>query len=272
MPKVSVCIPVYNGARFLTQAVQSVLDQSFRDFEVLVFDDASTDGSWEVLNTFSDPRLRLRRNTRNLGPKANWDQCLEAARGRYTKLFHQDDLLRTDCLAKQVELLDRHSEAVLTFSKRTIIDPLGRRLWSRGGHWIPNAIRREDIIRGCLRAGTNVVGEPSAVLFRTDAASQAGRFDDDLPYLIDLDYWLRLLELGTAYYLDTELASFRVSKQQWSSVLAGHHSRQFMAFVAKLKTSGNCRISHSEQLLAGLMARKNEVLRTLFYRIRVKEL
>lgn len=230
-PLVSVCMPVYNGARFLESAIESVLAQTYSDFELRVFDDASTDGSWELLQGFRDPRLVLHRNDRNLGPEANWNQALEAARGTYIKLFHQDDLLAPDCLERQVRVLEDHPRVVLAFSRRHIIRPDGRRLLTRGAPWKAGPVSLDAVVRGCALAGTNVIGEPSAVLFTTAAARQAGGFDGSLPYVIDLDYWFRLLALGDGCYLDEPLASFRVSPRQWSATIGWRQGDEFATFL-----------------------------------------
>lgn len=233
-PKVSVCIPVYNGGPFLGPAVASVLNQTFTDFELRICDDASTDGSWDLATALKDPRVIVSRNTCNLGPEANWNRCLEGARGAYLKLFHQDDLLEPECLAQQVAVLDVAPGAVLTFCRRRIIDPAGRELMTRGAGWSQAAISGRQLFRRCLWSGTNPVGEPSAVLFRRDAWIAVGRFNGVEPYLIDLDYWFRLMDHGSALYQDEPLASFRLSTGQWSSAIGKQQSRQFGAFIRRL--------------------------------------
>lgn len=233
-PLVSVCLPVYNGARFLRPAVQSVLDQTYPHFELLVFDDASSDGSWEILQEIQDPRVVLHRNAHNLGPEANWNQALFAARGRYVKLFHQDDLLAPECLERQVRALEEHPEAVLAFGKRRIITPDGRRLMTRGGPWPEGLVAPASVVRRCVLAGTNLIGEPSAVLFAREVACRTGTFDGRLPYVIDLDYWIRLLAQGPAYSLDAALTSFRLSPAQWSAAIGRHQVTQFLAFLSHL--------------------------------------
>lgn len=235
-PLVSVCMPVYNGARFLDEAVRSVLAQTHGDFELRVFDDASTDGSWGLLQGILDPRIILHRNERNLGPEENWNQALSAARGKYIKLFHQDDLLTPDCLERQVRALEDHPGVVLAFCKRTIIRPDGRRLMTRGGPWPERPIHPAEVVRQCALAGTNVIGEPSAVLFSTGASRLVGRFDGSLPYVIDLDYWIRLLAHGTAFYIDQPLASFRLSPRQWSAAIGRGQGSEFIGFLDRLQS------------------------------------
>jgi glycosyltransferase involved in cell wall biosynthesis len=258
-------MPVYNGETYLRQAVASVLAQTYRNFQLLVFDDASSDASWSILNGFSDPRIRLVRNDRNLGPEGNWNAALAAGSGQYLKLFHQDDLLAPRCLAQQVAALEHCPGAVLAFSARTIIRPNGTRILTRAAPWPEGEVEAGVILRRCLRAGTNLIGEPSSVLFRAETARAAGLFDGRIPYLIDLDYWVRLLDHGSGYCLKSPLASFRISPSQWSAAIGCRQSRQFAAFLDVVAASGRCRLGPWTRGRARLMAFRNQVLRMLVY-------
>ncbi len=102
---VSVCIPTYNGAAFLTEAIESVLSQSFRDFELLIVDDGSTDTTLDIARSFTDPRIAIYQNETQLGIPGNWNRCLSLARGEYICIFHQDDIMLPENLARKVEML-----------------------------------------------------------------------------------------------------------------------------------------------------------------------
>jgi len=95
-------MPTWNGEPFVADALQSVLAQGYGDFELLVLDDASTDGTLDVVSGLRDARIRIHRNRRRLGLAANWNRCLELAGGEYVKLFFQDDLLAPDGLERLV--------------------------------------------------------------------------------------------------------------------------------------------------------------------------
>lgn len=266
-PLVSVCMPVYNGERFLAAAVDSVLAQTHGHFELRVFDDASTDNSWELLQEIQDPRLILHRNARNLGPEANWNQALAAATGKYIKLFHQDDLLAAECLERQVRALEDHPEAVLTFCRRHIVRPDGRRLLTRGGPWATGPVHGSQVFRRCLLAGTNLIGEPTAVLLRSDVLSRSGGFDGSIPYLIDLDLWLRLMEYGSAWSIGEPLVSFRISSGQWSAALISHQSQAFNQFTRKILASGRYQASFLDRVRGALAANLNAIKRAWVYRL-----
>jgi len=91
-PKISICIPAYRGKRFIGAAIESVLSQTEKDFELVIVDDCSPDETAAVVASYADERIRFIRNTTTLGPEGNWNRCLNEALGRYIKLLPQDDL------------------------------------------------------------------------------------------------------------------------------------------------------------------------------------
>ncbi len=109
-PKVSVIIPVYNGAEFLQQSIQSILDQTFSDFELIVIDDGSTDDSMTVAHAFHDPRMRVIPHTENKGSAYRRQQAIELAKGAYIAHLDADDFSLPERLQLQVNYLDRHPE------------------------------------------------------------------------------------------------------------------------------------------------------------------
>src|SRR5262249_37649478 len=90
------------------------------------------------------------------------------------------------------------------------------------------------VVKSCLRSGTNVIGEPGAVLFRRALAQETGAFDAAQPYLIDLDYWFRLLLKGDAYYLPDPLVAFRVSAGSWSVAIGRGQRTEFCGFIERV--------------------------------------
>lgn len=125
-PRVTVCIPVYNRARYVTEAIDTVLAQRFDDFEVLVIDDGSVDDSVAMIRRFSDPRIRLERNDHNRGIPFTRNRCLELARGEYVALLDSDDRMMPDRLARQVAFLDRHPDIATLGGWVTKFDDMGR--------------------------------------------------------------------------------------------------------------------------------------------------
>jgi glycosyltransferase involved in cell wall biosynthesis len=272
-PVVSVCIPAFRGAPHIAAAIESVLQQSHADFELVIIDDNSSDETVAIVQRYRDPRIRLLRNRGNLGPQGNWNRCLDEARGTYVKLLPQDDLLAADCLARQVAILDQDSlqRIALVFCSRTIVDHAGRpittRSYSRAG---TGCIASEKLIRHCLRRGTNLIGEPGSVMFRRQLAISVGRFDASIPYVLDLDYWFRLLLEGDAYYIAEDLASFRVSSGSWSVAIGTRQRVDFRRFIKKIAENKAFSTRYIDAMSGNIMADINNCMRLIFYRLMLK--
>lgn len=272
MAMVSVLIPSYNGARHIGPAIDSVLSQSDVDLELIVVDDNSKDGTAEIAEAYRDVRIRVVRNASNLGPEGNWNRALELASGKYVKLLPQDDLLQPSSLGRQVSVLaaDTDETIALVFGAREIIGPGGRMLMRRGYARVSGRVSAPALIRDCVRRGTNVIGEPGAILFRRTLAQKVGRFDGQQGYVIDLDYWLRLLAHGDAWYIADPVASFRVSDGSWSVAIGRRQSRQFTQFLVRMKAAGLVSGTHMDFAIGKAAALTNNILRLVFYRMFVR--
>ena len=268
-PLVSVCIPTYKGVSFLAAAIDSVLNQTYPYFEIWVLDDNSPDNTQEMVARYSDPRVNYLRNASNLGPEGNWNRCLEVAQGKYFKLLPHDDLLAADCLEKQVAVLeaDVQGEIALVFGSRDVIDPLGRVLTTRGLRWEKaGRIEASALIKRCIRAGTNLIGEPGNGLFRSALIKKVRSYDATCPYFVDLDYWFRILLHGDAYYTAARTSSFRVSPGSWSVAIGGKQHQDFKGFVGKFLADTRFRISRADLMIGLAMSSLNTLARALVYR------
>lgn len=269
MPAISVCIPTYRGAAYLRAAIDSVLAQTFTDFELVVIDDNSPDDTAAIVRSYSDARIRYLHNATNLGPEGNWNRCREEARGTYFKLMPQDDLLAPDCLAQQLAAFEQDPDAriALVFGARDVIDDGGKKIMHRaafGAHARRLGLR--EIVATCMRKGTNVIGEPGNVLMRRELVERAGTFDATYGYMIDLDYWFRLLRLGDAYYLPQTLSSFRISKGSWSVAIGSRQYQEFRAFAHKYAALPEYGIGRVELARSTAMAWVNARARQWIYR------
>jgi glycosyltransferase involved in cell wall biosynthesis len=165
-PLVSIMVPVFNRRRLLVDCLRSALAQTCRDLEVVVVDNASTDGTWEVCREFArdDSRVRIFRNAENIGPVRNWQRCFREAQGRYGKLLFSDDVLSSYYLEKTLPLLrDPHVAFVFTMAM-VGSDPRQSRLAYRFDKPTGRFPRREYIRRALI--GWSVPVSPGAALFR----------------------------------------------------------------------------------------------------------
>jgi len=218
IPSVSVCLPVYNGEQFLAETIRSVLDQTYRDFELVVLDNASTDQSGNIVRSFGDPRIRIERNRSTLPQAENWNRVVELTRGPLVKVVCADDLLHPRCLELQVAPMDADPGLAVVAARRHMIDEQSRVIVPRRGLSGLVGVRTGvEVARRVVRSGSNPIGESNNVLFRRDDFFTVGGWKTDRPNIMDLDLWLRLLQLGDFLGLPETLAAFRIASDSVSS-------------------------------------------------------
>lgn len=227
-PPVSVVVPAYNSADYVGATIESILGQSFGDFELVVADHASTDDTLDVVAEYAtDPRVRVLRTPAGGGAASNWNRVTDEARGDFIKLVCADDLIYPTCLEEQSQVLRAESGVVLVASPRDVVDASGKTLVKgRGLAGLAGRVAGPEATRRSVRSGANIFGEPACVLFRGNAVRAVGAWSSTNPYLIDVDMYLRVLRLGDFYALPKVLAAFRVSNSQWSVALVREQASQ----------------------------------------------
>ena len=228
-PLVSVVVPVFNGIPHLRDLTDSLLAQTYPNLEIVFSEGGSTDDSPAYLATIDDPRVRTINAPPGTGAAGNWTAASEAATGEFVKLVCQDDLLRPDAIAKQVDDLTRHPEAAMAVAQRDVIDAKGNLLYARRGcsGLKAGVMHGPDVIRAAYLTGTNVLGEPLAVLFRRETLFAALPWVDTDPFMLDLDLYARAARNSEIVVRKESIGSFRVSTSSWSTRLAGEQVRQF---------------------------------------------
>ena len=244
-PLVSVTIPLYNNERFIAQTIESVLSQSMSDFELLVYDDCSSDRSLDIARSYMDRRIRVVAGDCNLGPEGNWNRAVSEVRGRWVKLLCADDILFPQCLEKQVGCFEspESSGVSLVSCQRTIIDPEGKPLIRKvsfidGGRKEPS-----ELVRKMVRMGTNIIGEPVCGLYPAALIGKTRGYRARIPYTVDLDFWVQLLRLGDLWMIDEPLCAFRISSESWSSRIGEMRHQQFLAFMQEVAEMEQFRVN-----------------------------
>lgn len=221
--EISFCIPSYNGRHYLDQAVESVLKQELTDFEVIIVDDYSTDGSFELARQLAakDCRIRAYRNEKNLGIVANWNRCLEVAQGEWIKYVFQDDWLAPKCVSKLLSTAVRTGCKFLICEREIQLeDDIS---WEIRNWFATKALRFCDVFPGrdcvspkefCLgmlkHLGNNFIGEPTSALIHRSCFFRHGTFNRRLVQMCDLEFWCRLACYEGVAYVPERLATFRV--------------------------------------------------------------
>lgn len=266
-PRVSVVVPAYNNAEFIEATIDSVLAQTFTDFELVVADHSSTDDTWQRLQPYAaDPRVRLLVTPSGGGAPANWQRVTDEATGIYLKLVCGDDLIDPECLAEQVAVMDAHPEVVLASCRRELIDAHGETVTSaRGLAGLVGVVPGREAARRAVVVGSNIFGEPACVMMRRDAFVAAGGWARTEPYVIDQQTFCNVLMQGDFYAVDRPLASFRLSASQWSVDLARQQSDQVVAFHHRLAADNPGLLSRADLLRGDNLARGMAYVRRLAY-------
>jgi glycosyltransferase involved in cell wall biosynthesis len=212
-PRVSICVPVRNGERFLPATVRSALDQTYRDVEVVLLDNASTDATPEIMASFDDPRIRVVRNTEPLDLADNWNRAVRLGGAPLVKLLCADDLLHPRCVELQVGRMLADPGVAITAARRHMIDERNRVIApSRGLSGLAGVHTGCEVARRVVRSGTNPIGEPGGVLFRRQHFDAVGGWRAERRHIMDLDLWMRLLPHGRFVGLPQTLAAFRIGR------------------------------------------------------------
>lgn len=264
---VSIVIPVYNGMPYLREAVRCALDQDYRELEVVVIENHSSDGGADWLRTIEDPRLRVVYRETTQPAAANWTQAIGESRGTYVKLICADDLITADAVTRQVGLLEAHPRAAMVASRRRIIDERGQVLKATHGLGrLRGEVGGAAAVRDCLLSGTNTLGEPAAVLFRGDAIRSAMPWRDEWPYMTDVATYEVVLRGGDVVCDPGVLASFRVSASSWSSTLLDQQPVQFRGWRDALTAPGGVPFSRSDRTRSEFALRVRTAARRVYFR------
>jgi glycosyltransferase involved in cell wall biosynthesis len=211
MPTVSVIIPSYNHEAYIAECLESVLNQTYQDFEVVFTDDGSTDRTVEIIKRFDDARITLFRHAENKGACVAANNCLQHAGGKYVAMLSSDDAWHPEKLEVQVRYLNEHPEHAAVFSRVDWVDESGRLIPERRFRYgdvfnVANRTRFEWL--GYFFENGNCLCHPSS-LVRRECYAQVGAFNPALAGLPDLDLWIRICLKYEIMILDQKLIRFR---------------------------------------------------------------
>jgi len=186
MPKVSVIIPTYNRAHLIARAIQSVLNQTYQDFEIIVVDDGSTDNTEEVVKGFNDGRIRYIQHEKNKGEAAARNTGIKAARGEYIASQDSDDEWLPEKLRKQMEVFKSASSRVGVVYTGFWRIKDNKKVYTPSSNIKP---KEGDIHKNLLKE--NFIGTP-VTLIKKECFHKVGMFNETLPHLVDWEIWIRI--------------------------------------------------------------------------------
>lgn len=218
-PSVSIIVPNYNHARFLPQRLDSILTQTFADFELIILDDASSDNSCEIIAGYlTDPRVRFHPNTKNSGsPFPQWNRGVSLARGEFVWIAESDDFAETDFLAALVPILREQPKLGFVYCQSRLVDEHGKgsntfENWTAdldSQRWKSSFVNDGRHECANFLIWKNTVPNASAVLLRRAAFLQAGGAAEEMRLCGDWMAWVRMLLISDVAFVPSCLNHFR---------------------------------------------------------------
>lgn len=255
-PRVSVSVPVHNGERYLAQTIESVLDQDFGDYELVICDDASTDGTPEICRRYRDARVRYVRFAERGGQARNFNRCFEESRAALVTLLHADDFYLPGLLTRRVSQLEAHPETGFACGASQIVDAEGAPLsmarpWP-GGRLFRRGEMVQPLLHGCVILALGLV-------LRRDSWLP---FRSDLTWGHDWDWALRLAEGNGVYYDPEPVACYRVHDASGTAEILnaaqnGDQERQILEGALARLPAGDSRTSAWRRSALQSLARRH---------------
>lgn len=206
MPKVSVILTSFNHAKYICEAIDSVLNQTFTDFELIIVDDASNDGSWEIIKGYSDARVKKIRSKTSGKINRELNRVIsELAAGEYVAIHHSDDVWELDKLEKQVAFLDENPIVGAVFTWAQVIDENSINV---EGDWFIQENRSQWSWLSQLFNAENHLNHPS-VLVRKECYKVVGTYKSSLFQIPDAEFWTRLLIRYPIHIIQEKLTKHR---------------------------------------------------------------
>lgn len=210
--KVSVILTSYNHEKFLRKSIESVLNQTYRDFELIIVDDCSQDSSWEIIESYTDERIVAIRNPINLRTEGIYNAIKSHVQGEYIAMHHSDDVWTKNKLATQVDYLNKHSNVAAVFTRVTVIDENDNDYQDEDGFYYKlftekNRSRYEWLNYFFYHG--NCLCHPS-VMIRREIFEKEQMFDFGFAQMPDFSRWIRICLKHDIYILPEKLTKFRI--------------------------------------------------------------
>ena len=213
---ISIILPVYNGMKYLQQSVQSVLNQGFKNFELLIVDDCSSDDSWNYLKSLSDDRINVWRNEQNKGLFYNLNFLIKKSKTGLIKLWSQDDIMEIDCIAEICMFHKRHPQIGFSYTDRNYINAEGFVLQHSKEDNTPEIVLTELHTRIAFITGS-IAGNIANVTLNKSAIDLVGLFNENMKISGDFEMWVRIAQHYEIGFLQKKLIKLRNHKEQLSS-------------------------------------------------------
>ena len=227
LPLVSICIPTYNGAKYLSEAIDSAISQTYSNIEIVIVDDLSTDATLEIIKNYQqkDNRIKIYKNEKNIGLVNNWNSCLKQSKGEWIQFLFQDDLLDKCCIEKKIKLANKYQSSIILSDRKFIFDEKCINFEIQKNPKLANLLTNTTFIDrkkiGDLLLSnylkTNFIGEPIIGLFKRCLIQKYGYFNRKLKQVVDFEFWLRLGSNEGLVYSPEPMCTFRIHNDSTSN-------------------------------------------------------
>ena len=228
-PLLSIVIPVKNGMPYIKSTIESVLNQDFQDYELIISNDESTDGTTEYLKTLTDSRIFITAPSVPMKVDEHWTFVCLLATGTYIKLLCADDILTKGSLNRQLAALTKKNDFGLVVSSRKIINHDGHTILKEHGRaGLLGGHAGIHVLRTSFLSGTNILGEPSGLIFRSSSLIKHLPWNNKYPYMLDFELYSRLLISTKVVFIESIDSEFRIHGSSISSKISKSHYKQFL--------------------------------------------
>ena len=214
-PQYSIIFPVYNGERYLRESLESVLKQTYGDYELIIWDDASSDRSREIIAEYSNPRISFHRNEKNLGLFPTLNAAIATARGSSIRLWAQDDVMRPQCLEVEARCLAAYPDIQLAYSYYDVIDEAGM-LRSKRPDVRACHVKSSTLATQIMIFHGAITGNISNMTIRRTLFDRIGNFREDMIYAADFEFLVRAARAHPLCCILQPLLFVRAHKGQFS--------------------------------------------------------
>ncbi len=222
-PLVSICIPTYNSARYIRETLDSIAAQTYKNVEVIISDNASSDNTLQILYEYAGRYgFKVLANETNIGALNNWNRLVEASRGEYVAIYHSDDVYNPNIVEESVRILKKYDDVAIVGTMAEIIDRDGE---LQGSYEFPACLRRpgdgifsfDEVIVGILcTEGNTIFFTTPSLMVKRGVFIKSGPFDGRFHSAGDYEMWLRIATRHAVAIIDKKLMKYRVHENQGS--------------------------------------------------------
>jgi glycosyltransferase involved in cell wall biosynthesis len=271
-PLASICIPVYNSEKYIRETLNDAISQTYKNLEIIISDDCSSDKSIEIIKSFNNPRIKIYSNPKNIGLVNNFTQALSYASGEYLMLLCADDGITIDAVEKGVKILEseEHKDVVIVNTYIQIIDDSRNPVFIKKYIFGGGKMSSYWGIRSNLLVGTNIIGEVNGSLFRKAAYDKITKpkIKNGNTWTVDMDLKFELLLMGKGYMIPEALGKFRLSNQSTSTKgLRFQQAKLFRQYVYKLYNDKRYNLSFFWVTTSTIHALLMQITRNIVYKL-----